>query len=102
MDRVVQYRVMSIILGMGLHSPVSLVDDFDPDFSIKNCGLYRLYEFHLEIREDVDLEDFITDFCNLMHQYNAISYVKTDLYEATEYPGPAKNWITVYLTVAVI
>lgn len=102
MDRVIVHRVMSILAEMGHSRPVSLVDDFDPRYCIKNYGSHRLYEFHLEIRDDVDLEDFITDFCYLMHQYNAISYVKADLYEATEYPGPVKNWSTVYLTVAAI
>ena len=54
MDLVIYHRVAMILAEMGLHGPISLIEDFDPDFSIKNCGPHRLYEFHLEIRDDVD------------------------------------------------
>ena len=102
MNRVVQYRVSSIISEMGLHSPVSLVDDFDPAFSIRNYGLYRLYEFHLEIRDDFDSMDFLMEFCSILEQENKINNIKIDAVEINEYPGPAMNWHTAYLTVAVI
>jgi len=87
---------------MGLFWPISLVDDFDPEFCIKNQGPHCLYEFHLEIRDDVDLSDFIVEFCAVLEQYNKISSIKADFYEANEYPGPVKNWHTVYLTVTTI
>ncbi len=102
MDRAIQYRVAAIISEMGRSRPVSLVDDFDPRYCIKNFGPYRLYEFHLEIQESVDFMDFLADFCEFMDQYNALSKIKADFYEANKYPGPAKNWATVYLTVATI
>ena len=102
MDRVVQYRVSSIILGMGLYSPVSLVDDFDPDFSIKDYGLYRLYEFHLELRDDIDSGDFMMEFSSILEQENKINNIKIDAFGINESPGPAKNWHTAYLTVAVM
>lgn len=102
MDRVVQYRVSSIILGMGLHSPVSLVDDFDPDYSIKNIGPIREYNFHLEIRDDYDSMDFMMEFCSILEQENKINNIKIDAVEINEYPGSVKNYHTAYLTVAVI
>ena len=102
MDQVIQHRVMSIIAEMGLQSPISLVEDFNPDFSIKNIGPHRLYEFHLEIRDDVDPDEFITAFCAAINECNNRSNIKAAFYGANEYPGPVKNWTTVYLTVAAI
>lgn len=102
MDQVIQYRVMAIISEMGLHGPISLIENFDPKFSIKNCGPHRLYEFCLSVRDDVDPSEFIANFCNAMDKYNKSSPVKAAFYEANEYPGPEKNWSTVYLTVATI
>ena len=102
MDRVVQYRVSSIIAEMGLFSPVSLIDDFDPDYGIKNMGPHRLYEFHLEIRDDFNSMDFLADFCSVLEKENRTNNIKIDAVEINEYPGPARNWHTAYLTVAVM
>lgn len=102
MDKVIFYRVMAILAELGLSSPISLIDDFDPEHCIKNYGPHRLYDFHLEARDDVDTTDLVADFCVAMDRYNKISPVKADFYEANEYPGPVKNWHTVYLTVATI
>lgn len=102
MDLVIYHRVMSILAEMGLFSPISLIDDFDPVFSIKNYGPHRLYEFHLEIRDDVDLGKFVEDLCAELDQYNKISTVKADFVAIEDYPGIAANWTTVYLTVATI
>lgn len=102
MDRVIHHRVMSILAEMGLHSPISLIEDFDPDFSIKNCGPHRLYEFHLEIRDDVAPHEFETTFRAAMEAHNSNSSIKANFYDATDYPGPDKNWTTVYLTVAAL
>ena len=41
MDLVIYHRVAMILAEMGLHGPISLIEDFDPDFSIKNCGPHR-------------------------------------------------------------
>jgi len=101
-DRVIIHRVSMILAEMGQKWPVSLVDDFDPDYCIKDYGPHRLYEFRLEIRDDVDLSDFVVSFCTVMEQYNKVSNIKSDFYEANEYPGPVKNWHTVYLTVTTI
>lgn len=93
---------MAILAELGLSSPVSVVDDFDPQYSIKNYGPHRLYEFNLEIRDDLDTTDFVVDFCAAMGEYNKISTIKADFYELNEYPGSVKNWTTVYLTVATV
>lgn len=100
MDRVIYYRVMSILAEMGLNLPICAVDDFDRQYCIKNFGPHRLYEFHLEIRSDVDTTDFAADLCAVLDEYNKISTIKADFVSISEYPGPAKNWSTVYLTVA--
>lgn len=102
MDLVIYHRVMSILAEMGLSSPISLIDDFDPIFSIKNVSEHRLYEFHLEIRDDVDTTDLAADFCIALEDHNKISSIKADFYELNEYPGPVPNCSEVYLTVATI
>ena len=102
MDQVIRYRVMAIISEMGISSPISLIDDFDERFSIKNFGEFRLYEFHLEIRDDVDIDDFEVAFSEILADYNEISSIKIAYIQVNRYPGPVKNWSTVYLTVAVI
>lgn len=102
MDQVIRHRVAMILAEMGLHSPISLIEDFAPQYSIKNCGPFRLYEFHLEIRDDVDLHEFITIFRAAMETHNGNSSIKANFYDVMDYPGPVKNWSTVYLTVATI
>lgn len=102
MDKVIYHRVLALLVELGLSSPISLIDDFDPVFSIKNYGPHRLYDFHLEVRDDVDTTDLAVAFSESMAAYNKISSVKADFYEANEYPGPVKNWHTVYLTVTTI
>lgn len=102
MDQVIRHRVAMILAEMGLKRPISLIEDFDPDFSIKNCGPFRLFEFHLEIRDDVDPHEFITAFRAAMEAHNRSSSIRADFHDATDYPGPVKNWSTVYLTVATI
>lgn len=102
MDLVIYHRVAMILAEMGLHGPISLIEDFNPDFSIKNCGPHRLYEFQVEIRDDVDPDNFIREFCTAMQQYNERSSVKADFYDAVDYSSPVKNWSTVYLTVTTI
>lgn len=37
MDQVIYYRVAMILAEMGLHGPVSLIEDFDPHYCIKNA-----------------------------------------------------------------
>lgn len=102
MDRVIFYRVMAILAEMGLSGPISTVPDFDPQDCIRNNGPYRLYDFHMEIRDDVDLSDFAADFCAAMEAQNEISSIKADFVEINAYPGRAKNSQSVYLTVANI
>lgn len=102
MDQVIYYRVAMILAEMGISSPISLVDNFDPRYCIKNLGPHRLYEFCLEMRDDISPDAFIADFFAAMDNYNKSSPVKAAFYGANEYPGPAKNWHTAYLTVAVI
>lgn len=102
MDLVIFYRVMSILAELGLNLPVSVVDDYDPDYSTRDFGPHRTYDFHLEVRDDVDTTDLAVAFSESMAAYNKISSVKADFYEANEYPGPVKNWHTVYLTVTTI
>lgn len=102
MDLVIYHRVMAILAEMGLSSPISLIDDFDPQYSIKNHGPHRLFDFHLEIRDDVDPHEFVSSFRAAMATHNSISIVKADFYEANDYPAPVKNWRTVYLTIATI
>ncbi|NBI11913.1 hypothetical protein D1641_18265 [Colidextribacter sp. OB.20] len=102
MDQVIYHRVGMILAEMGLKSPISLIKDFDPDVSIKNYGPFRLYEFHLEIRDDVDPHEFETTFRAAMEAHNSNSSIKANFYDATDYPGPDKNWTTVYLTVAAL
>lgn len=93
---------MLILSEIGLHSPISLVDNFDYEICIRNVEEHRLYEFQVEVRDDVDPENFIGAFRSAMQQYNERSSVKADFYDATDYPGPIKNWSTVYLTVTTI
>lgn len=102
MDKVIIFRVMLILSEMGLHSPISLIEDISPEFSFKDVGPHRLYTFQLQIRDDVRPDKFLADFCIAMQQYNERSSVKADFYDATDYPGPIKNWSTVYLTVTTI
>lgn len=102
MDQVIQHRVMSIIAEMGLQSPIFLIEDFDPRFCIKKIGEHKLYEFHLENRDDVNPGEFIAAFRAALDEYNKTSIVKAAFYGANEYPGPVANWTTVYLTVAAI
>lgn len=102
MDLVIYHRVMSILAEMGLSSPISLIDDFDPVFCIKNAAEHRLYGFHFEVRDDVDTVNLAADFCAAMDEYNKISTVKADLYKIDEYPGSTRNWHTVYLTVTTV
>lgn len=102
MEEIIFYRVLALINEIGLQNPVSLVDDFDPDYSIKKNGEHILLEFHLEIRDDVDEAELVKDFRMAMGYYNLISRIKADLYEINDYPGPAKNWHTAYLTVTTI
>lgn len=102
MDQVIQHRVCMLLAEMGLQSPISLVDDFDPRDSIKNYGPHRLYEFHLKIRDDVDPDEFITAFRAALDECNNRSNIKAAFYGANEYPGPVKNWTTVYLTVTSV
>lgn len=102
MNGVLYHRVMSVLVEMGQKWPVSPIEDFDPQYCTHQIGEHLLYDFHLEIRDDVDIADFVVDFCAAMSAYNKISSVKADFYEANEYPGPVKNWHTVYLTVATI
>lgn len=102
MDQVIQHRVMSMLAEMGLSSPISLIDDFDQRFSIRNFGEFRLYEFHLEIRDDVDIDNFEVTFSEILADYNEISSIKIAYIQVNRYPGPVKNWTTVYLTVAAI
>lgn len=102
MDLIIYYRVMAILAEMGQKWPVSLIDDFDPEFSIKNFGPHRLYDFHIELRNDVDQRDFALDFCDAMDAHNKITAVKADFVAMDVYPGPVPNWSTVYLTVSAI
>ena len=102
MDKVIYHRVAVILLEMGLRSPISFIDSFDPGICIRNVEEHRLYEFQVEVRDDVDPENFIEAFRSAMQQYNERSSVKADYYDATDYPGPIKNWSTVYLTVTTI
>lgn len=103
LDMAIYYRVRMILAELELIYPVSVVDDYDPDYSTRDIGPHRLYrDFHLEARDDVDTTDLVANFCVAMDRYNKISPVKADFYEANEYPGPVKNWHTVYLTVATI
>lgn len=102
MKDIIFLRVCLIIAEMGLKWPVSLINDFDPRFCIKNYGPHRTYQFHLEIRDDVDTTDFAVEFCSGMAACNRASPVKADFRGLSEYPGPVKNWHTVYLTVETI
>lgn len=101
-DQIIFFRVYMILAEMGLNRPISVVDDFDPEFCIKQYYANRLYEFHLEIRDDEDLGGFVEDLCAELDQYNKISTVKADFVAIEDYPGSVKNWTTVYLTVATI
>ena len=102
MDLVIFYRVMAILAELGLIYPVSVVDDYDPRGSTRDFGPHRTYDFHLEVHDDVDPHNFIADFCAALDEYNKTSIVKAAFYGANAYPGPVKNWTTVYLTVATI
>lgn len=103
MDLVIYHRVLALLAELGLNRPVSVVDDFDANFCIRDIGPHRLYrDFHLEVRDDVDTTELAVAFSESMAAYNKISSVKADFYEANEYPGPVKNWHTVYLTVTTI
>lgn len=102
MDQVVIHRIAAILSEMGLQQPISFLEDFDPAYCIRDFGEHRLFEFHLEVRDDVDPDDFITDFRTAMQRYNEASKVKTDFYGIEEYPGPVKNWHTAYLTVTTV
>lgn len=102
MDRVIYYRVMSILAEMGRLSPICAVDDFDPQDCIRNSGPYRFYDFHLEVRADIDLSELAVKFCDALEAHNRISVIKADFVELQAYPGRIKNSQSVYLTVATI
>lgn len=91
-SEVIFYRTLAIITEIGLQNPISLIDDFDEQFSIKNIGEHLLLEFHLEIRDDVDEMEFANEFGEAMRHYNRISSIKADFYDIVGYPGPVKNW----------
>lgn len=69
MDQVIYHRVAVILLEMGLHSPISFIDNFDPGICIRNVEEHRLYEFQVEIRDDVDPDNFIR---GVLHCYAAV------------------------------
>lgn len=102
MDDVIFHRVAMILAEMGLHDPICLVDDFDPDSCTRNVNESRLYEFHLEIRDDVDTTEFAREFSRCLELHNKISSINASLYEALEYPGTMRNWHTVYVTVIAV
>ena len=102
MDRVIYHRVMSILAEMGLHSPISLIEDFDPQHCCKNIGPFRLYEFAILVRDDMSRDKFVKDFGEQLKAYNAVSNIKIDFYDLTEYSGTLKNYSTLYLTVTTI
>ena len=102
MDLVIYHRVAMILAEMGLHSPISFIDCFDPGICIRNVEEHRLYEFQVEVRDDVDPENFIEAFRSAMQQYNERSSVKADFYDAVDYAAPMKNWRSVYLIVTTV
>ena len=102
MDRVIYHRVMSILAEMGLHSPISLIEDFDPQHCCKNIGPFRLYEFAILVRDDMRRDKFVKDFGEQLKAYNAVSNIKIDFYDLTEYSGTLKNYSMLYLTVTTI
>lgn len=101
-DEVIFYRVFAIMTEIGLQNPISLIDDFDEQLSVKRFVDHLLMEFHLEIRDDVDDTEFIKEFRTAMQHYNKISNIKADFYEMIVCPGPTRNCHTAYLTVTTI
>lgn len=102
MDRAIVYRVMSILAEMGLSRPISPYFDFDPQHCCRDYGPHRLYEFAVLVRDDLERDEFVRDFRELLNKYDNISTIKVDFYGITEYPGTLKNFSTIYLTVATV
>lgn len=102
MDQVIHHRVAMILSEMGLHSPISLIEDFDPQHCCKNIGPFRLYEFAILVRDDLERDEFVKDFREQLEAYNEVSNIKIDFYDLTEYSGTLKNYSTLYLTVTTI
>ena len=80
----------------------SLIEDFDPQHCCKNIGPFRLYEFAILVRDDMRRDKFVKDFGEQLKAYNAVSNIKIDFYDLTEYSGTLKNYSTLYLTVTTI
>lgn len=47
-------------------------------------------------------DKFVKDFGEQLKAYNAVSNIKIDFYDLTEYSGTLKNYSTLYLTVTTI
>lgn len=102
MDNVIYHIVMVILCEIGLKLPISIVDDYDPRYSIRNDGPHRLYTFHVEARDDLSDEQIANSFSVALARYRAVcDAAKPVLLQLDAYPGPHLNWSTVYLTVAV-
>lgn len=99
MNDVISLRVALILTEMGLKRPISFQME---DCAVIDCGPPRMYQFRLEVRDDVDTVDFILDLCAIMTAHNRISAVHANLCGFYEEPGPVKNWHTAYLTVKVL
>mgnify|MGYP000409047003 CR=1 FL=1 len=102
MDQIIYHRIMSILMEIGLFSPISPLDEFDADYCCQNIGPFRLYEFAILMRDDVDEIDLITNFCDALHRQNEISTVKVEFYDIKDYPAPMKNFSMMYLTVTTV
>jgi len=100
-DLIVYHRTMSVLMEMGLDRPIFIIDDFDDQYSIKNQGPFRYYTFHIENRDDQDLDEFSAAFRSRLEHQNEGSAVKPDLVEVEYYPGPYFNFSSIYVTVAV-
>ena len=96
MDKVIYHRVMSILAEMGRFRPIS------PKHCCKNIGPFRLYEFAMLVRDDLERDEFVKDFREQLEVYNEVSNIKIDFYDLTEYSGTLKNYSTIYLTVTTI
>lgn len=102
MDEWIYHLVMMLLCGVRALMSINIVHDFDERYCVHDYGPFRYYEFHIEIRDDADTEDFVIEFCSALEEQNKINDISVDFVGAKEYPGPSNNWHTVYLTVATL
>lgn len=96
MDLAIYHQVLAILYEMSSRFPISIEEDWDAH----DEGPFRVYSFHLSMRDDVDTGDFIKDFSSAVEQHSTA--IKLAFAYVASYPGTTQNWSSVYLTVVIL